>query len=90
VNSSAVFLALLSFQLWRFSVKELLATYIAAVAFSKEDYLGATLRNKDIKVNGHERQRCHAPILAHCGYSFREVGQILIMDEQTISRWGGH
>jgi hypothetical protein len=28
VNSSAVFLALLSFQLWRFSVKELLATYI--------------------------------------------------------------
>jgi hypothetical protein len=30
VNSSVVFLALLFFQLWRFSVKELLATYIAA------------------------------------------------------------
>jgi len=54
---------------------------------SEEDYLEAVRRYKDIKVNGHERQRYHALILAHCGYSFREVGQILMVDEQTISRW---
>jgi transposase len=38
-------------------------------------------------VNGHERQRCHALILVHQGYSYREVAQILLVDEETLSRW---
>ena len=40
-----------------------------------------------MRVNGHERQRCHALILVHQGYSYREVAQILLVDEETISRW---
>jgi transposase len=44
-------------------------------------------RYKDMTVNGHERQRCHALLLVHRGYSYREVGQILWVDEETISRW---
>jgi transposase len=51
------------------------------------DYQEAVRRYKDMKVNGHERQRYHALILVHQGYSSREVGQILLVDEETISRW---
>jgi hypothetical protein len=36
---------------------------------------------KNMKVNGHERQRSHALILVHQGYSYREVGQILLVDK---------
>lgn len=39
--------------------------------------------------NGHERQRYHALILVHQGYSYREVGQIVLVDEESISRWVG-
>jgi transposase len=53
----------------------------------EEDYKEAVRRYKNMKVNGHERQRCHALILVHSGYSYREVGQILLVDEETISRW---
>jgi transposase len=54
---------------------------------SEVDYQEAVRRYKDMKVNGHERQRYHALILVHQGYSYREVGQILLVDEETISRW---
>jgi transposase len=54
---------------------------------SEADYQEAVRRYKDMKVNGHERQRYHALILVHQGYSYREVGQILLVDEDTIGRW---
>jgi len=54
---------------------------------SEAEYQEALRRYKNMKVNGHERQRCHALILVHQGYSYREVGQILLVDEETISRW---
>ncbi len=54
---------------------------------SEADYQEAVRRYKNMKVSGHERQRYHALILVHQGYSYREVGQILLVDEETISRW---
>src|SRR5713101_7866432 len=54
---------------------------------SEADYQEAIRHYKNLKVNAHERQRCHALILVHQGYSYREVGQILLLDEETISRW---
>jgi transposase len=54
---------------------------------SEADYQEAVRRYKDMKVNGHERQRYHALILVHQGYSYREVGRILLLDEETIRRW---
>jgi transposase len=54
---------------------------------SEADYQEAVRRYKNMKVNGHERQRYHALILVHQGYSYREVGRILLVDEDTIGRW---
>jgi transposase len=54
---------------------------------SQGDYQEAVRRYKDMRVNGHERQRYHALILVPQGYSYREVGQILLVDEETIGRW---
>jgi transposase len=54
---------------------------------SEVDYQEAVRRYKNMKFNGHERQRYHALILVHQGYSYREVGQILLVDEDTIGRW---
>ncbi len=54
---------------------------------SEAEYQEAVRRYKNMKVSGHERQRYHALILVHQGYSYREVGQILLVDEETISRW---
>jgi transposase len=54
---------------------------------SESDYQEAVRRYKNMRVNGHERQRCHALILVHQGYSYREVARILLVDEETISRW---
>ena len=54
---------------------------------SETDYHEAVRRYKNMKVKGHERQRYHALILVHQGYSYREVGQILLVDEDTIARW---
>jgi transposase len=34
-----------------------------------------------------ERQRYHALILVTQGYSYREVGRILLLDEESISQW---
>lgn len=54
---------------------------------SESDYQEAVRHYKNIRVNGHERQRCHALMLVHQGYSYREAAQILLVDEETISRW---
>lgn len=54
---------------------------------SETDYQEAVRRYKNMRVKGHERQRYHALILVHQGYSYREVGQILLVDEETIRRW---
>jgi len=51
------------------------------------EYREAVRRYKDMHVNGHERRRCHALLLVHRGYSYLEVGQILLVEEETISRW---
>lgn len=54
---------------------------------SEADYQEAVRRYKNMRVDGHERQRYHALILVHQGYSYREVGRILLVDEDTIGRW---
>jgi hypothetical protein len=54
---------------------------------SEAEYQEAVRRYKNMKVNGHERQRYHALILVHHGYSYWEVGCILLVDEDTIGRW---
>jgi len=54
---------------------------------SEPDYLEATRRYKNKKLNGHERQRYHALLLVTKGYSYRETADILFVDEETISRW---
>jgi hypothetical protein len=54
---------------------------------SDDDYQEAVRRYKNMRVNRHERQRYHALILVHQGYSYREVGWILLVDEETIRRW---
>jgi transposase len=54
---------------------------------SDEAYQEAVRRYKNMRVNGRERQRYHALILVHQGYSYREVGRILLVDEETIRRW---
>jgi Homeodomain-like domain len=53
---------------------------------SKPDFLEATRRYKNKKLNGHERQRYHALLLVTKGYSYRETADILFVDEETISR----
>jgi transposase len=54
---------------------------------SPEDYQEALRRYKDKKLNGHERQRCHVLLLVSKGYSYRQIADILFVDEETISRW---
>ena len=54
---------------------------------SEEDYAEACLRYKDRRTKLPERQRYHALILAAQGYSYREVGRILLVDEESISQW---
>lgn len=51
------------------------------------DYQEAVRRYKNMKLNGHERQRYHALILVHQGYTYRETAAILLVDEETASRW---
>jgi transposase len=51
------------------------------------DYEEAVRRYKNMKLDGHERQRCHALILVEQEYSYREIAAILLVDERTISRW---
>ena len=54
---------------------------------SEADYQEAVRRYKNMKMNGHERQRYHALILIFQGYSQREVAAILLVDEETVGRW---
>ena len=54
---------------------------------TEEDYREATRRYKDKRTEFHERQRYHALILVTQGYSYQQIGRILLLDEETISRW---
>jgi transposase len=54
---------------------------------SEADYQEAVRRYKNMKGKGHERQRYHALLLVHQGYSYREVAEILLVDEETVGRW---
>ena len=54
---------------------------------SEEDYTEACRRYKDKRTPFSERQRYHALILVSQGYSYREIGRILLLDEETISQW---
>ncbi len=54
---------------------------------SQEDYREACRRYKDKRTKLAERQRYHALILATQGYSYREVGRILLVDEESVSAW---
>ena len=54
---------------------------------SSLDYQEAVRRYKNMKLGGHERQRCHALILVQQKYSYREIAAILLVDDGTISRW---
>lgn len=53
----------------------------------EEDYAEACRRYKDKRTKLPERQRYHALILTTQGYSYREVGRILLVDEESISQW---
>ena len=54
---------------------------------NEEDYAEACRRYKDKRTKLPERQRYHAVILATQGYSYREIGRILLVDEESISQW---
>lgn len=54
---------------------------------NEEDYAEACRRYKDRRTKLPERQRYHALILATQGYSYREIGRILLADEESISQW---
>lgn len=54
---------------------------------SETDYQEAVRHYKNMKVNGHERQRYHAVILLFQGYSQSQVAEILLVDEDTVRRW---
>lgn len=53
----------------------------------EEDYAEACRRYKDRRTKLPERQRYHALILATQGYHYREIGRILLVDEESISQW---
>ncbi len=54
---------------------------------SEEDYAEACRRYKDRRTKLPERQRYQALILVTQGYSSREIGRILLIDEETVSQW---
>jgi transposase len=51
------------------------------------DFEEAVRRFKSSHINWHERQRYHALLLVTKGYSYQETGEILFVDEDTVSRW---
>ena len=54
---------------------------------SEADYTEACRRYKDRRTTFSERQRYHALILATQGYAYKEIGHILLLDEETVSQW---
>jgi transposase len=54
---------------------------------SEADYTEACRRYKDKRTKVSERQRYHALILATQGYAYKEIGRILLLDEETVSQW---
>jgi transposase len=54
---------------------------------SEADYEEEVRCYKNMKLDGHERQRCHALILVRQEYSYREIALTLLVDERTVRRW---
>lgn len=54
---------------------------------NEADYAEACRRYKDKRTKLPERQRYHALILTTQGYSYREIGRILLVDEESVSEW---
>lgn len=54
---------------------------------TEEDLRAAIRRYQDKRTEFHERQRYHALILLNQGYSYKEIGRILLIDEETVSQW---
>jgi transposase len=54
---------------------------------NEADIEEAARRFKNMRLNGHERLRYHALLLVSKGYNYRETGRILLVDEETVSRW---
>jgi transposase len=54
---------------------------------SGEDYTEACRRYKDKRTKFHERQRYQALVLATQGYSYPEIGRILLLTEEVIRQW---
>ena len=54
---------------------------------NEQDYAEACRRYKDRRTKLPERLRYHSLILVTQGYSFREIGRILLIDEESISQW---
>jgi transposase len=54
---------------------------------NENDYLEAVRRFKNKKTKSPERQRYHALLLVTKGYSYREAADILLVDEESVSRW---
>jgi transposase len=53
----------------------------------REDFLEATRRYKEKKTHLRERTRYHALLLDYKGYSYQQIADILIVDEDSVSRW---
>jgi transposase len=56
---------------------------------SEEDYTEACRRYKDKRTKLRERLRYHALILATQGYSYPEIGRILLVSEEAVRQWAG-
>jgi transposase len=55
---------------------------------TEDDYTEACRRYKDKRPKFQERQRSHALILITQGYSYAEIGRILLLTEEAVRQWG--
>ena len=53
----------------------------------REDFLEATRRYKDKNTHLRERTRYHALLLDYKGYGYLQIADILMVDEDSVSRW---
>lgn len=53
----------------------------------REDFLEATRLYKDRKTHLRERTRYHALLLDYKGYTYQQIADILMVDEDSVSRW---
>jgi transposase len=56
---------------------------------SRPDFLEATRRYKERKTHPRERTRYHALLLVYKGYTYQQIADVLLVDEDSVSRWMG-